>query len=354
MSRYRSVEWLDKGIVRLLEQRKLPHAIEYVDCYSASEVGQAIVDMVVRGAPAIGVAAAYGVALAVVNAHSDDSAELRNIALQADQLLRKSRPTAVNLFWALDEMQRRIGDSSNISADAFAHRVISAAHSIAEDDIKTNKAIGLHALDVIPQNVTFIHHCNTGGLATVDYGTALGIIRTAHEHGRNVKVFVDETRPRLQGANLTSWELRELGIDHKVIVDGASGYIMRTQDVDMCVVGCDRVAINGDTVNKIGTYNLAVVAHENSIPFYVAAPLSTIDPATESGGEIEIEERDAKEITHIGTEQITPDGVEVVNPCFDVTPEKYITGIITEKGIIRPPYKKNLKKLFPKFSGEFA
>jgi methylthioribose-1-phosphate isomerase len=182
-------------------------------------------------------------------------------------------------------------------------------------------------------------------LATVDYGTALGIIRIAHENGREVEVYVDETRPRLQGANLTSWELRELGIPHKIIVDGASGHTMRTQNIDMCVVGCDRVAINGDTANKIGTYNLAVVAKENNVPFYVAAPLSTIDALTETGEDIEIEERDASEITHIQGHRITPEGVEVFNPCFDVTPAKYITAIITEKGIVRPPFKENLTRL---------
>ncbi len=346
MSKYKSVEWLDEGIVRLLEQRKLPHAIDYVDCVSAGEVAQAIFDMVVRGAPAIGVAAAYGVALAVVRASSDDLVELKRIAKMADEELREARPTAVNLFWALDELQRRVAGCGYSSGSEYRTQLVTAATAIAEDDVTTNKAIGLHALEVVPQNVTFIHHCNTGGLATVDYGTALGIIRTAHEHGHNVKVYVDETRPRLQGANLTSWELRELGIPHQVIVDGASGHIMRIKGVDMCVVGCDRVAINGDTVNKIGTYNLAVVAGENKVPFYVAAPLSSIDPATQSGDDIEIEERDPREITHIGSEQITPDGIEVANPCFDVTPARYITGIITEKGIIRPPYTENIRKLF--------
>jgi methylthioribose-1-phosphate isomerase len=222
------------------------------------------------------------------------------------------------------------------------------AHTIAEADVLINRQIGLNALPLVPDEATVIHHCNTGSLATVDYGTALGIIRTAHEHGKNIQVLVDETRPRLQGARLTSWELKQQGIPHRVIADGASGHFMRREKVAFCVVGCDRVAANGDTANKIGTYNLAVVAHENGVPFYVAAPTTTIDLNTPTGDEIEIEERPASEVTHIGSVQITPDDVEVGNPAFDVTPAKYITAIITERGVVYPPYTENLRKLFEK------
>ncbi len=205
--------------------------------------------------------------------------------------------------------------------------------------------MGLNALELVPQNATCIHHCNTGSLATVDYGTALGVIRTAHEHGRHINVIVDETRPRLQGARLTAWELQQQGIPFKVIADGASGHFLRKGGVDFCVVGTDRVAANGDVANKIGTYNLAVVAHENGVPFYVACPTSTIDMNTPTGDDIEIEERPADEVTHVGTWQITPDDVAVGNPAFDVTPAKYVTAIITERGVVYPPFKENLAKL---------
>jgi methylthioribose-1-phosphate isomerase len=206
----------------------------------------------------------------------------------------------------------------------------------------------LNALVLVPDEATIIHHCNTGSLATVDYGTALGIIRTAHEHGKKVKVLVDETRPRLQGARLTAWELKHLGIPHRVIIDGASGHFMRTEGVDLCVVGCDRVAANGDTANKIGTYNLALVAYAHDVPFYVAAPTTTIDLSTPTGDDIVIEERSAREVTHIGDTQITPDGVEAANPAFDVTPARYITAIITERGIVYPPYEETLRRMMEK------
>jgi methylthioribose-1-phosphate isomerase len=224
--------------------------------------------------------------------------------------------------------------------------VLDEAHAIAKQDVEICRQIGLNALELVPENAQAIHHCNTGGLATVGYGTALGIIRTAHEHGRKISVLVDETRPRLQGARLTSWELKQLEIPHKLIVDGASGFYMKQGKVDFCVVGCDRVAANGDTANKIGTYNLALVAHAHNIPFYIAGPMSTIDLMTDSGDEIDIEEREDTEVVYVGSERIAPEGIDVGNPAFDVTPAEFITAIITEKGIVRPPFRKNLHALF--------
>lgn len=220
------------------------------------------------------------------------------------------------------------------------------ALQIAKEDVETNKAIGRNAMPLIPDGAVIFHHCNTGSLATVDYGTALGVIRLAHEEGKNVFAFVDETRPRLQGGRLTAWELLQHGVPFKVVADSTSGHYMRTQRVDLCVVGTDRVAANGDVANKIGTYNLAVVAHENKVPFYVAVPKTTIDMNTPSGDQIEIEERPAEEVTHVGSWQITPDNTPVGNPAFDVTPAKYVTAFITEDGVVYPPYEENLAKLF--------
>jgi methylthioribose-1-phosphate isomerase len=343
---FRSIEWLqDERKLRLLDQRVLPLETTYLDYTDAPSVADAIRDMVVRGAPAIGDTAAYGMALAALHSDANDLDSLRAELKAADAVLRKSRPTAVNLFWALDRIMNIVDDPSISTIDAMREAILNEAHAIAEADTATNRQIGLHALPLIPQQATIIHHCNTGGLATMDYGTALGVIRTAHEHGHQVLVLVDETRPRLQGARLTAWELKQQGIPHQVIVDGASGHFLRRGGVDLCVVGADRVAANGDTANKIGTYNLAVVAHANGIPFYVAAPTSTIDLSTATGDDIDIEERSAAEVTHVGQSQITPDDVAVGNPAFDITPAEYITAILTEKGVIYPPYEENLRKV---------
>ena len=345
MNAFRSIEFLDEGIVRMLDQRKLPHETVYNNYKTAAEVAQAIKDMVIRGAPAIGAAAAYGIALTAHRSQAAGADALRLELAAASKVLGESRPTAVNLFWALDRMNECIAEPSLVSVSALKKATLAEAHAIAEEDIAINKAIGLNALPLIPDKATIIHHCNTGSLATVDYGTALGVIRTAHEHGKEILALLDETRPRLQGGRLSAYELKEQGVPFKVIVDGASGHFMRTLGVDLCVVGTDRVAANGDVANKIGTYNLAVVAYENGVPFYVAAPTTTIDMATKHGDEIEIEERPASEITHVGECQITPDGVEVGNPAFDVTPAKYITAIITEKGLVYPPFAESLAEL---------
>ncbi|WP_339860751.1 S-methyl-5-thioribose-1-phosphate isomerase [Paremcibacter congregatus] len=347
MPAYKSIEWLeDQKALRLLDQTKIPAELKYVTLSRVEDIAAAITDMVVRGAPAIGVTAAYGLAVAAWREESDLLSAAMTRVADADAILRASRPTAVNLFWALDQMHHRVARQQPTSLAAYRAALVDAAHALAREDVEINKAIGHAALDIVPQEATFIHHCNTGGIATVDYGTALGIIRIAHEAGRKVHVYVDETRPRLQGGRLTSWELQQLGISHQIIVDGASGFVMKNKSVDMCVVGCDRVAMNGDVANKIGTYNLALVAQAHGVPFYVAAPISTIDPEMPSGDRIEIEERPASEITEIDGVKVAPEGAEVFNPAFDVTPAHLISGIITEKGIIYPPFEETLKTLF--------
>lgn len=344
MSAYRSLEWHD-GVVRMLDQRLLPHQTTYREYTDYRDVATAIRDMVVRGAPAIGAAAAYGLALVATHSTAEDVSAMRDELAAAANVLRASRPTAVNLSWALNRMLARVADPALQSVEEIRQAALREAHAIAEEDVQTNKQIGLNALPLVPDHAKIIHHCNTGALACVDYGTALGVIRTAHEHGKQVHVFVDETRPRFQGARLTAWELKQLGIPHEVIIDSASGHVMRREGVDLCVVGCDRVAANGDTANKIGTYNLALVAQAHGVPFYVMAPTSTIDLSVPNGDAIEIEERAADEVTHVGEEQVTPDDVQVKNPAFDVTPARYITAIITEVGIAYPPYEQSLREM---------
>jgi methylthioribose-1-phosphate isomerase len=344
MSAYRSIEWRD-GMVRMLDQRRLPHQTVYLDYADYRHVAAAIREMVIRGAPAIGAAAAYGLALAARYSQAADVDALRRDLATAAEVLRQARPTAANLFWAIDRVLARLADPGLDTIDAIRNATLAEAEAIAAEDGRANRQIGLNALPLIPDRARIIHHCNTGGLATVDYGTALGVIRAAHEQGKQVHAYLDETRPRLQGARLSAWELQQLGIPHTVIVDGASGHLMRTVGIDLCVVGCDRVAANGDTANKIGTYNLALVAQAHGVPFYVAGPASTIDLSMAHGDEIQIEERPAHEITHIEDIQITPNGVTVANPAFDVTPARYITAIITEAGVAYPPYEDSLAEL---------
>lgn len=341
---YRVLTWRDDAI-ELLDQRLLPHRVEYVTCADARAVADAIRDMTIRGAPAIGVAAGYGLALAALRSAADEPDALRRDLAAAADLLRASRPTAVNLFWAVDRLLATTARPELGTAALIRDAALAEAHAIREENARMDEQMGRHALPLVPDRAAIIHHCNTGALATVGYGTALGVVRAAHEAGKAVHVYVDETRPRLQGARLTAWELRQLGIPHTVIVDGASGHIMRTRGVDLCVVGCDRVAANGDTANKIGTYNLALVARAHGVPFYVVGPTSTVDLAIPDGEAIPIEERGAREVTHVGAEQVTPTGVAVANPAFDVTPAAYITGIVTEAGIAYPPYEESLPRL---------
>jgi methylthioribose-1-phosphate isomerase len=346
MTSFHTIKWLDPGLVSMIDQRKLPHEVIYNEYQDPSAVAGAIKDMVIRGAPAIGAAAAYGLALVPWHDKTGSLEDVYEKLEQAAGILRKSRPTAVNLFWAVDRMMALVKEIDYSSVAELKERLLKEALQIAEEDVATNKAIGRNAMPLIPDGAVIFHHCNTGSLAAVDYGTALGIIRLAHEEGKNVFAFVDETRPRLQGGRLTAWELLQYGVPFKVVADSTSGHYMRTQRVDLCVVGTDRVAANGDVANKIGTYNLAVVAHENKVPFYVAVPKTTIDMNTPSGDQIEIEERPAEEVTHVGNWQITPDGTPVGNPAFDVTPAKYVTAFITEDGVVYPPYEENLAKLF--------
>jgi methylthioribose-1-phosphate isomerase len=347
MAHYTVLEFVD-GRLRMLDQRRLPQEMTYFETEDYRQAADAIREMVVRGAPAIGVAAAYAMALAALHSQARDSAALLGELEQAAGVLRAARPTAVNLFWAVERIMECIKNTPDGPVADLGQAVLREAGAIAAENAWLCKQIGLNALELVPEQATFIHHCNTGALATVEYGTALGIISTAHAHGKKVFAYVDETRPRLQGARLTAWELQQLGIPHAVIVDGASGYIMKSRHVDLAVVGCDRVAANGDTANKIGTYNLAIVARAHGVPFYVAAPTSSIDLAIASGEQIEIEERSASEVVRVGAEQITPQGTQVANPAFDVTPAEYITAFVTEAGIARPPFGESLAEMVEK------
>ncbi len=347
MTTFRSIEWTGRAL-RLLDQRKLPAETVYLEFTDYRDVADAIRQMVVRGAPAIGATAAYGLALAAMYSDAKDVQSLREELEEAAEILRNSRPTAVNLFWAIDRVMKRAMDPALTTVDAIRAAVLDEAQAIAEEDVRANKAIGYNALPLVPDEAKILHHCNTGSLATVDYGTALGIIRIAHEEGKKVHAYLDETRPRLQGSRLSAWELNQLGIPHTVIVDGASGHVMRTIGIDLVVVGADRIAANGDTANKIGTYNLALAAHAHGIPFYVAAPTSTIDLNVKTGDDIPIEIRSPREITHIGNVQLVPEGSPVLNFAFDVTPARYITAIITEMGIAYPPFEETLPALVAK------
>ncbi|MCL6596894.1 MAG: S-methyl-5-thioribose-1-phosphate isomerase [Firmicutes bacterium] len=344
MASYRSITWMGDRL-RLLDQRRLPAEVQYVDLATCAEVAGAIRDMAVRGAPAIGAAAAYGLALAARTAPGGSPEAALAAVEEGASLLKAARPTAVNLAWAVERVLSRARERPWPSAAALAAAVEQEATAIAQEDVDTNRAIGRHGLALVPEGARIVHHCNTGSLATVDYGTALGVIRAAHEAGRNVHVYVDETRPRLQGARLTTWELAQLGVPHALIADGAAAHIMRTQGVDLCLVGCDRVAANGDVANKIGTYALALAAAAHGVPFYVAAPTSTIDLTTPTGDAIPIEERDPGEVLYVGETAIAPAGTKVRNPAFDVTPARYVTAIITEFGVVRPPYEEGLARI---------
>jgi methylthioribose-1-phosphate isomerase len=344
MSDYFSIRWID-GVVRMLDQRLLPDEVVYRDFVQCSEVSSAIRNMVIRGAPAIGVAAGFGLALVAFHSEASNASNLISELNTAANELRNSRPTAVNLFGAIQRINHIVERADEMNVDPLKQMVVAEAQKIADEDVQMNLRIAQNGQQFIPDQANLIHHCNTGALATAGIGTALGIIRVAHESGKKIHVYVDETRPRLQGARLTSWELKQLGIPHTVIVDGASGYFMKKTKIDACLVGCDRIASNGDVANKIGTYNLALVASAHRVPFYSVGPTTTIDLSIASGEDIPIEERSGREITHIGDRQITPDDIRVANPAFDVTPAKYITAIITDRDVAYPPYEKSLQKL---------
>jgi methylthioribose-1-phosphate isomerase len=348
MAAYHTIQWFDSGLLRMIDQRLIPRQVNYVDYEDAAGVAVAIRDMVIRGAPAIGLAAAYGLALTAVHSQAIDVPTLIAELRSAGETLRSSRPTAVNLSWAVDRMLKRLSDPSLASVDLVRQTAVVEAKLIDSENLQMDILIARHAYPLIPDPANIYHHCNTGPLATGGYGTALGVIRYAHEQGKRLHVYVDETRPRLQGARLTAWELQQMGIPFTVVPDGASGHFMRTRKIDLCVVGCDRVAANGDVANKIGTYNLALAAYAHGVPFYSAGPSSTVDLHTPSGDAIPIEERPSEEMTHIGDHLITPEGVEVANPAFDVTPAKYLTAIITEKGVAYPPFFESLATLIGK------
>lgn len=343
MPPYHAIQWKDNAL-ELLDQRRLPSETVYITLTTAAEVAAAIRDMTIRGAPAIGAAAAFGLALEALQPRLD-AAELRSSLEFASRMLTDARPTAVNLAWAVQRvLAAASGDNLNAISTIRA-AVIHEAQAVAAEEVANNMRIGQIALPLWPQKVTFLHHCNTGALATVDYGTALGAIRAAHEHGHEVFVYVDETRPRLQGARLTAWELDQLGIPYQIIADGAAAHVLRTRGVDAVTVGCDRIAANGDTANKIGTYSLAIAAKAHGVQFNVIGPTSTIDLATPDGDAIIIEERSSDEITRINGEWIAPRGASAYNPAFDVTPAGYISAIITEQGIARPPFTQALRAM---------
>ena len=340
-----TIAWQDSDIV-MIDQRKLPAAEIYVTCRSVNDVARAIKTMVIRGAPAIGVCAAMGLALGAERSKATGTKRFTTEFQRNSELLAATRPTAVNLFWAIERMKQSFasGALAGESVDQLKARLRAEADRIHDDDIASCRAIGAHGATVVPAEACILTHCNAGALATAGYGTALGVIRGAVAAGRKVRVLADETRPFLQGARLTAWDLVKDGIDTTVITDNMAGAIMRAGDVDLVVVGADRIAANGDTANKIGTYTVAVLAKEHGIPFYVAAPWSTIDLATPDGDAIPIEERAAREVTHVGATQLAPDGAHVRNPSFDVTPHKYITAIITERGIFKAPFTDTLSQ----------
>jgi len=342
-----TIEWKD-GAVRMIDQRKLPGVETYVTCHTAAQVAKAIKTMVIRGAPAIGVAAAMGLALGVKESKVTGTQKLATEFYKLCELMADTRPTAVNLFWAIDRMKRVFAEAATngASVDQIRARLEQEAHAIHDEDLASCRAMGAHGATLVPQTARILTHCNAGALATAGYGTALGVIRGAVDAGKQVVVLADETRPFMQGSRLTAWELTRDGIDTTVITDNMSGAMMRGGQVDLVVVGADRIAANGDVANKVGTYMVAVLAKENGIPFYVAAPISTIDLATPDGNGIPIEERNQKEVTHVGSTRMTPQAARTRNPAFDVTPHRYVTGIITEKGIAKPPYTESLAALF--------
>ena len=340
----KTVEWSDDGVV-FVDQTKLPTEEVYVTCRTYLEVATAIKDMIVRGAPAIGVAAAMGIALGVRDSRVATVKELRPIFGGICRTMGDTRPTAVNLFWAIRRMQRKFEDLSNMPIAVLKNEIVLEAKRIHLEDITANEIMGRNGAVLMPSEGGVLTHCNAGALATAGYGTALGVIRAAVESGKNIRVFADETRPFLQGARLTAWELMKDGIDTTVISDNMAGAMMAQGKINAVVVGADRIAANGDVANKIGTYTVAVLAKEHNIPFYVAAPWSTIDLETPDGSRIPIEQRNIREVTHIGGKQMTPDNVRIENPAFDVTPSKYVTAIITERGVAKAPYNESLQKL---------
>lgn len=347
MSKVKTIEWKDDTLV-LIDCRKLPVTEEYITCKNYTTLGKAIKTLGVRGAPAIGVAAAYGVVLACNEAieKTNDKEEFIKYIKDGIKYLSTTRPTAVNLFWGLKRMENKLDSIKNLSKQDIKEELLKEANKIFEEDIETNYNIGKYGNEVVPDGANILTHCNAGALATAGYGTALGVIRYAHEHGKNIHVYADETRPLLQGARLTAWELVQEGIKGTLITDNMAGYAMKLGMIDMVIFGADRIASNGDVANKIGSYSVAVLAQKHGIPVYVAAPLSTIDINLKDGSEIPIEQRDKDEVRNLFGVQTAPKEIDTFNPAFDVTPNELITGIITEVGVLRPPYSLSIKKAF--------
>lgn len=339
-----TLEWTEDG-VRFIDQTKLPTEETYVTCKTYQEVADVIRNMVVRGAPAIGVAAGMGIALGVKNSKAESLGDLKRDLDQICDVLGKTRPTAVNLFWAIRRMQEKFEAVRGRPVEQIKQALIEEAQRMHAEDIAANQAMGRHGATLMPASGGVLTHCNAGALATAGYGTALGVIRAAVEQGKKIHVYADETRPFLQGSRLTAWELVKDGIPTTVISDNMSGAIMRQGKIGAVIVGADRIAANGDVANKIGTYTVAVLAKEHGIPFYVAAPTSTVDLETPDGSKIPIEQRNPAEVTTIAGKLMTPAGVEIENPAFDVTPAKYVTAIVTERGIARAPYGESLAGL---------
>jgi methylthioribose-1-phosphate isomerase len=342
-----TLEWTDRGVV-FIDQTKLPTEEVYVTCTTYQQVADVIRNMVVRGAPAIGVAAGMGIALGIKNSKAETGADLKKDFDTICEAIRQTRPTAVNLFWAIRRMQEKFEVLRIRPIPQIKDALIEEAKRMHAEDIAANQAMGRHGATLMPAAGGVLTHCNAGALATAGYGTALGVIRAAIEQGKKIHVYADETRPFLQGSRLTAWELMKDGIPTTVISDNMAGAMMSQGKIKAIVVGADRIAANGDTANKIGTYTVAVLAKEHGIPFYVAAPISTVDLETPDGSKIPIEQRNAKEVTHIAGKQMVPDGVEVENPAFDVTPAKYIAAIITERGVAKAPYDQSLRELASK------
>lgn len=335
-----TIEWKNDKVY-MLDQRLLPGEEVYWEYSTAEQVAKAIEEMVIRGAPAIGVAAAMGIALGMLEPHSDTGAHFDAICKR----MSKTRPTAVNLFWAIDRMQRKFAELQGLPLAKVRSELVLEAQKVYLEDIEANRRMGVFGNELVPKVARILTHCNAGALATAGYGTALGVIRASVEHGKKVEVFADETRPYLQGARLTAWELHKDNIPVTLITDSMAGFFMKQKKVDLVIVGADRIAGNGDVANKIGTYTVAVLAKANGLPFYVAAPISTVDLKLKSGDEIPIEERSEKEVVEINGKRMAPEGIAVRHPAFDVTPNELVTAIITERGIARPPYTESLRKL---------
>ena len=338
-----TVAWKDDHVL-MVDQRKLPGQEVYVELRNTRQVARAIEKMVIRGAPAIGVAAAMGLALGATKSRARGSAALAAEFYRLCDMMAGTRPTAVNLFWAIDRMKAVFSDAvrAGRSPDEIGGIMVAEAGRIHDEDVACCRALGAYGAELLPEEGRVLTHCNAGALATGGYGTALGVIRAAVEGGKRIAVYADETRPFLQGSRLTAWELLRDGIDTTIITDGTSGSLFRGGRIDTVVVGADRIAANGDVANKIGTYTVAVLAREHEVPFYVAAPTSTIDLATADGAGIPIEERSSREVTHVGSSRVAPEGAGVWNPAFDVTPHRFVAGIITERGICRAPYGESL------------